>query len=169
MSENKIQTDEGENIKSLNDGSLYLVSATLSGDDEQGKKMHFNVHSYIIAPISMKEEEVEAIFKKQIDLDKDDKITFKKVKPGECFQFVGYSDNHQLEDGLKEGDVFTFKRCGLEYVETFEKAPNNEGVGWLFKPSELGMFPPPSDDLFVEVDTPITEENKTDQPKEEGK
>lgn len=150
MAENKINEDEGKEIEALNNGKLYLVTATLTGE-ENGKKMSFDVHSYIIVPSSANQEQIENAFKNQIHLDKDDKISFRMVKTGEVFQFLGYNDNHKLEEGLNEGDVFTFKRCGLEYIETFEKAPGNDGVGWLFKPFEIGMFPPPKNPFFDEA------------------
>lgn len=160
MVENDKIKDQNDDIENLSNGKLYLICATLNGDDENGKRVSFDIHSYIIAPSSMNEKQVEETFKKEIHLDKDDKISFRMVKTGEVFQFLGYNDEHQLEEGLKEGDVFTFKRCGLDYIETFEKAPANEGVGWLFRPSEIGMFPPPENPF---LNSPVKEEDKKEE------
>lgn len=137
---------------------LYIITATLTGQDE-GKKISFDVHQYMIIPSSISESEVETVLRKQIDLDENDKLTFRQVKVGETFQFLGYDNNQKMEEGLKEGDVFTFKKCGYypnnrggldQYVETFEKAPQNEGMGWFFRPSEIGKFPPPENPFFEE-------------------
>lgn len=144
--ENKLAEDYEKALDSCN---LYLVTATFTGDDENGKKLSLDVHSFILVPKSIKDEDVGDTLRKNIPIDEGDKMQYKKMKAGDRIQFLGYTDGVTAQDDeAKEGDVFTFKRCGFEFVQVFEKCKGNDNNGFLFKPNELGPFPPPPNPFF---------------------
>lgn len=125
-------------------GDLYLITATFTGDDERNNKMSLNIDSFIIIPKSVEEKNIKELLEKNIPMDEGDKLSFKKVAVGQSLQFLGYVDG-KSDDGTKEGDIFTYKGCKLDYVEVFEKCKQNDNSNFLFKPVELSMFPPPPD------------------------
>lgn len=167
MSENQKEKLKEDYEKSLNSHNLYLVTATFTGDDENGKKLSLDVHSFIPVPKTISDEEVGNVLRKNIPIDDGDKMEYKKMKTGDQIQFLGYTDGVVSEDDeAKEGDVFTFKRCGVEFVQVFEKCKENDGAGFLFKPNELGPFPPPLNPFFDSM--PTLEEPKNNEPKKES-
>lgn len=153
---NENQENKNEDL-AMDSANLYLVVATFVADEQDGKKFLLDVPSLIIIPKSIKDEEVEAVLKNGIPMDEGDTFTYRKIKVGETLQFIGYDEDGMLkdeDDGTKEGDLFTYKRCGLQFIQVFEQCKANDNAGFLFKTNELTVFPPIDSHLYPAKEEP---------------